>query len=227
MVMIDFNKMIDSHLKKENKPKEVGRYYPSQIGTCLRKQWYSYKFPEEISPEMLKIFELGNIIHDFVVEVLKSEKNTEVELLKSEFPFKEQIEDFLVSGRVDNLILIKADGREVLVEVKSTKNVDFVNYPPHYNVMQLQLYMHFLKIYDGILLYVDKGNLKSKVFKIPYSEKQALFVIDRFRKLHKHLKSDVLPDPEARVSQETLWMCRFCEYREKCYKANPPSDKWM
>jgi len=225
--MIDFDRMIDSHLKKENKPKDIGRYYPSQIGLCLRKQWYSYKYPEEIKPELLKIFELGNIIHDFVVEVLKSEKNPEVELLKSEFPFKEQIDDFLISGRVDNLILIKANGKHILVEVKSTKSIDFVNEPPHYNVMQIQLYMYFLKIHDGILLYIDKSNLRSKVFTIPYSENQALFVLDRFRKLHKHLKSEVIPDPEARESQKTIWMCRLCEYNEKCYKANPPSDKWM
>ena len=92
--------MIDNHLHKENRPKEIGRYYPSEIGTCMRKVWYSYKFPMETNPELLKVFELGNILHDFVVQVLQSEKNPEVELLKYEFPFKVEIDDFLISGRV-------------------------------------------------------------------------------------------------------------------------------
>jgi len=225
--MIDFNKLTDSHLEKENKPKEIGRYYPSQIGTCLRKQWYSFKFPEETPPALVKIFAIGNIIHDFVVEVLGSDKNPDIELIESESPFKEQVDDFLISGRIDNLILVKPSGKHVLVEVKSAKSLDYINEPPHYNVMQLQLYMHFTKIHDGILLFVDKTNLRRKTFTIPYNEKMAEEIINRFRKLHKNLKEDILPDPEAREVQKTLWMCRFCEYKEKCYKANPSSDKWM
>ena len=90
--MIDFDKLIDEHLKKEARPKGVGKYYPSSAGTCMRKVWYGYKYTSELEPELLKIFEMGNIIHDFVVEVLKSEKTPEVELLESEFPFKEEVD---------------------------------------------------------------------------------------------------------------------------------------
>ncbi|MBI3190501.1 hypothetical protein HYZ41_02235 [archaeon] len=103
--MIDFDHMIDNYLKKEHRPKGMGRYYPSEIGLCMRKTWYSYKFPQETQPDLIKVFEVGNIMHDFVVQVLKSEKNPEVELIKSEFPFHHQVDDFVISGRIDNLIL--------------------------------------------------------------------------------------------------------------------------
>jgi hypothetical protein len=116
--MIDFNKMIDAYLKKEHRPKGMGRYFPSEIGICMRKTWYSYKHPQEIKAELLRVFEVGNIMHTFVVEVLKSEKNPDVELLKSEFPFKYDVDDFVISGRIDNLILVKISGKSVLVEVK-------------------------------------------------------------------------------------------------------------
>ncbi len=115
--MVDFDKLIDDHIKREYKPKGIGRYYPSEAGSCLRKVWYSYKYPTEIDPDLRKIFEMGNIIHDFIVEVLKSEKTPQVELLKSEFPFKEKIEDFLISGRIDNLIKVKLSGTVYLVEI--------------------------------------------------------------------------------------------------------------
>lgn len=225
--MIDFDRMIDNHLYKENKPKEVGRYYPSQIGSCLRKVWYSYKFPIDTSPELVKIFELGNIMHDFVVKVLKSEKNPEVELVSTELPFRQEIGDFLVSGRIDNIIIIKASGKSILVEVKSTGNVDFVEDAAPHNVVQLQLYMHATGIHNGILLYVDKRNLKSKVFPVPYSEQEALKIVDRFKALHKFLKADVAPDPEAREKRDTIWMCKYCEYRQKCYGEIPMSTKWL
>ncbi|MBI2075896.1 MAG: PD-(D/E)XK nuclease family protein [Candidatus Aenigmarchaeota archaeon] len=224
--MIDFNEMIDNHLKKENRPKGTGRYYPSEIGMCLRKVWYSYKFPMEIKPDLLKIFEVGNIMHDFVVEVLKSEKNPHVQLLKSEFPFRQDIDDFTISGRIDNLLLVKASGKEILVEVKSTTDISFVREAAPHNVVQLQLYMHALGVHNGILLYIDKKNLQSKVFDVPYKKEEAEKIIERFRELHKGIVSDTIPEPEARSSSKTLWMCRYCEYKDKCYTETPASNKW-
>jgi len=226
--MIDFNRMIDNYLKKENRPKGIGRYYPSEIGVCLRKTWYSYKYPMEIKPDLLKIFEVGNILHDFVVNVLKSEKNPDVELLKSEFSFQEAIDDFIVSGRVDNLILLKISGKSVLVEVKSVGEIGYVNEPNHHHVMQLQYYMHSTGVHNGILLYVDKKNLQSRVFNIEYDEKEAEAITNRFRELNKHLKEETLPEPESRKQPgKKLWMCRYCEYSGRCYEAMPRSLEWM
>jgi CRISPR/Cas system-associated exonuclease Cas4 (RecB family) len=225
--MIDFNAMIDNHLKREHRPKGIGRYYPSEIGMCMRKTFYSYKFPTEIKPDLVKIFEVGNILHDFVVDVLKSEKTPGIKLLKSEFPFEEKINDFTISGRIDDLILLELSGKEVLVEVKSTGNIDFVREAMHHNVMQLQLYMHLLKIHNGVVLYIDKRNLQSKVFSISYDENEAKKILDRFKALHTSLTKDYLPDPEARASREGVWMCKYCEYREKCYEENPTSTRWL
>ncbi len=216
--MIDFNEMIDNHLKREHKPKGIGRYYPSEIGMCMRKTWYSYKFPVEMKPELLKIFEVGNILHDFVVQVLKSEKNSHVQLLKSEFPFLHEMDGFVVSGRIDNLLLIKTSGKELLVEVKSSSDIGFVREAAPHNVVQLQLYMHILGIHNGILLYLDKKTLQSKVFVVEYKKEEAEKVLERFRQLHSSLVENKIPEPEARLSQKAQWMCRFCEYSERCFK---------
>lgn len=212
--------MIDSHLKRERKPKGIGRYYPSEIGSCLRKVYYSYKFPQEVEPDLLKIFEMGNIIHDFVVEVLNSEKNPDIKLLKTEFPFREQIDDFTISGRVDDLLLIRSSGKNLLVEVKSTKNISYIDQAQPQHIAQLQLYMHFTNVHDGVLLYVDKTNLNSEVFTVPYSRDAALKIIDRFKKLHNCLKKGELPVAEAKQIKEMEWMCRYCEYKERCERAS-------
>jgi len=219
--MIDFNEMVDNHVRRESRPKTIGRYYPSEIGMCIRKVWYSYREPKDIEPRLLKIFSLGNMIHDYVVEVLKSEKNPHVELLKSEFPFKETIEDFTISGRIDNLVLVKADNTNLLIEVKSTADLSYIVDPSPHNIDQLQLYMHFTGIPDGILLYVDKRNMNSKVFYISYSKEHAEKIIEKFKKLHMCLTKQIVPEPESRMSVHKKWMCRNCEYKEKCYKETP------
>jgi len=217
--MFDFNDMVTNHLRRvSSHTKSVGRYYPSEIGGCIRKVWYGYFYPKEIQPELLKIFEMGNMMHDFVVNVLESEKNKDVQLLQSEFPLKIETPDFVISGRVDDLVLVKASGKTVVVEVKSTKGIDYVKEASEGHVMQLQLYMHATGIHNGIVLYVDKGNLQSKQFEIEYSKEEVDEIMKRFGQLHQLLTSKLLPIDEDKKNQKKNWLCRFCEYSEKCEK---------
>ncbi|MFQ6009580.1 MAG: PD-(D/E)XK nuclease family protein [Candidatus Aenigmatarchaeota archaeon] len=224
--MLNFDNLIDKHISRELRAKQEGRYYPSEIGSCMRKVWYSYKDPRPIRVDLQKIFEVGNILHDFVAEVLRSEKNPEVELLKSELPFKISMNSFTISGRVDDLLLVKASGRQLLVEVKSTSRIDFVTEAKPENVMQLQLYMHATGVHNGVLLYIDKRNLKTKSFTIPFNEGVAAIALNRFNELHKHLTEEILPEAEARASrkEDIGWMCRMCDWRERCFKDTPESE---
>jgi CRISPR/Cas system-associated exonuclease Cas4 (RecB family) len=216
--MIDFDQMIMRFIETERRPKSIGRYYPSEIGSCLRKVWYSYKYPVATAPELLKVFHLGNIMHEFVVAVLRSEKNKEVDLLKSEFPLRIDGDGFVVSGRVDDLILVKESGKSWVVEVKSTKDIDYVEKPDERHLMQLQLYMHAAGVHNGMVLYIDKTDLRSKVFPEEYSGEKAKAIMQRFGELHQLLSNNLLPPPEAKKKEETQWMCRYCEYAEKCGK---------
>jgi hypothetical protein len=212
--MIDFNELVDNYLKKEPKPKEIGKYYPSEVGGCIRKIWFSYKKPKQKDKDTLKIFEAGNRMHDFISEVIKSEKNPHVELVEKEMPFKLPFDDFIISGRIDDLILLKIDNKEYLVEVKSTKYLP--KEPNKAHISQLQFYMHARKIENGILLYIQKDNLQTKWFDITYDKAQAEEIIERFKKLHSSLVKNEIPEAEAKQGGETLWMCDYCEYKDEC-----------
>lgn len=214
--MIDFDSMIDRYLYREFKQKEIGRYYPSEIGSCLRKVWFSYKQPKETPKELRRIFEAGNILHDFVARVLQSEKNPEVELIQSEIPLRVDNLGFVISGRIDDLLLVKKDGRKVLVEVKSCKSLQYVDKPNPTYVAQLQFYMWALRIHYGIILYVEKNTLNSKVFAVEYDEGHAQEILERFRCLDEHLQHEKMPPPEAKMKPEIAWMCRFCDWKKAC-----------
>ena len=223
--MINFDEMIDNYLFREFRPKTVGRYYPSEIGSCLRKMWYSYKVPREVEPEVKRIFEVGNIVHGFVVDVLKSEKNPHVELLKSEEPFQMKVDDFIVSGRIDDIILVKQNNEKILVEAKSTKSVEYVREPSPAYVMQLQLYMHHTEVHRGIILYIEKSNLKSKIFNVDYNERVANEAMERFRKIDKCLKRDIIPFAESKHRAGWGWMCGYCQYKDECEKIGTEEGK--
>lgn len=215
---IDFNKLIDKHLWREYKPKEIGRYFPSEIGSCMRKVWFSYKKPKETEADLVRIFETGNILHDFVVEVLRSERTPEVELLENEFPFKIQVDNFLVAGRVDDLILVKLSGKKVLIEVKSTRSLKYIDNPMQRHVIQLQFYMHATGVHDGMLLYIEKNTLQTKWFDLRYDKKIVDNAIKRFKQLHKALNANKMPGAEAKISGDE-WMCRYCPYFDECKEA--------
>jgi len=213
---IDFNKLVDQYLLQEYKPKQIGRYYPSEIGGCIRKTWFSYKKPKQVKAELMRIFEAGNMLHEFISAVIRSEKNPEVELLQEEMPIKIEEKDFMISGRVDNLILVKISDEKILVEVKSTKML-----PQYYNKqheMQLQLYMHATEVHNGMILYIQKDNLKTKWFDINYNEKIIKKIVEKFGMLDKSLKQDKMPEAEAKLNSEISWMCRYCDYKEDCDK---------
>ncbi len=214
---IDFNKLIDNFLLREYKPKSIGRYYPSEIGGCIRKTWFSYKNPKKVKAELMRIFEAGNMLHEFVSEVIRSEKNPEVELIKDELPVKIEGKDFTISGRVDNIVLVKVNGEQVLIEVKSVKF--FPVKPQKQHITQLQLYMLATNIHKGIILYIEKDNLQTKWFDVDYDEKKAESIIEKFSILDKSLKEDKMPMAEAKQNQEIIWMCRYCDWKEECDKA--------
>jgi CRISPR/Cas system-associated exonuclease Cas4 (RecB family) len=104
--------------------------------------------------------------------------------------------------------------------VKSIGNLSGLKDAKPQHKMQLQLYMFATKIREGLVLYVDKKNLKSKVFTIRYDEPEALNILERFSILHNYLIESIIPEPEAKINPEMSWMCRYCPYKEECDKAD-------
>ena len=168
--MINFDEMVDKFLQSEIRIRSIGRYYPSEAGQCMRKVWYSFRNPKPADKQLLKVFEAGNRLHEFVAEVFQSDKNPQIDLVEKEVPFLIEIDDFVISGRIDDLIRVKIENKEALVEVKSTKDLRYMEEPSESHVMQLQLYLHARKLREGILLYLEKNTLKSKTFHIVYDD---------------------------------------------------------
>lgn len=214
--MIDFDDLIDEHLKRGKSNKKIGRYWPSEVGGCLRKTWFSYKKPKETSLDSLRHFELGNMVHDFIAEVLRSEDNSDVELLKSELPCQLKRDDYTISGRIDDVILIQSEGKTWIVEVKSTKNLKYCDEPKKKHMMQLTFYMHATGIHNGAILYLQKDNLKTKTFEVEYNRERVQEILERFDRLHQTLTEDKIPEPEAKQNEDMNWMCDYCDYQEEC-----------
>jgi hypothetical protein len=214
--IIDFDELINSHLTKKSYPKKIGRYYPSGIGDCLRKTWFTYLIPKEFDKDLLKIFQAGNMLHDFITDVIKSEKNSDVQLLEHEMPVKVERKDYTIAGRIDNLLSLKVDEKPILIEVKSSRLLP--KYPKSEHIMQLQFYMYATKVWDGVLVYIQRDNLQTKTFHIRCRKQRAKQILERFDKLHYFLTNNKFPRPEYKLRKDKRILCNYCPYKNECEK---------
>jgi len=220
------NQAIDEYLERETKELKIGVYYPSMIPYCLRRLYYLYTLgPKKISKEKLRIFHAGNIIHEFIKNVLKKSEN--IKLVENEGEFTLSFKDLKIKGRFDNIIIIQGYNEKIVIEVKSIKSFskfnkkkwkwEEVKLPYKEHIDQLILYLHALNIKLGAIVYVSKMDLQTKTFLVKYDFEKFIFLLDRIVRLHYHLLAKELPEPEAKMNEEMKWQCFIaCEFREEC-----------
>ncbi len=197
--------------ESEHHVRAEGEYYPSSIGSCLRKQYYLYTVEEKPDPEKLAVFATGKGVHVAVAEALR--KSGLVKVDAEEYPVQLKVsEEVRLTGRVDVLI-VELDGTKVVVEVKSTSRIPDSPHESHF--LQLQTYLHSMSLQKGFLLYWDKRTGATRAFEVEKDASSLQKIGERAIILHEHLKSGRPPFKEA-VMENRLWECDFCEYYSIC-----------
>ena len=76
--------------------------------------------------------------------------------------------------------------------------------------------MRATAIENGIILYVQKDNLKTISFPIKQNTALGDKIIERFEILHKSLIENQMPEAEAKASDDDKWMCDYCSWKGEC-----------
>lgn len=216
MAFVDFNDLINDYVKREARPSTVGKYSPSMLPYCLRKNYYIFTRPLEFTPEKMKIFALGDMLHDFVEKVLRSNPNVQFVSSERSITLPDLESDLVISGRLDDCIVWKEDSELTVVEIKSTKSIAYRDEAMREHVDQLMFYLRAMNASKGILVYVDKSTLETKQFDVKYDRAHLVRLMERARKLHGYLLKDTLPEAEAKMSKDEAWQCSYCEYKQRC-----------
>lgn len=196
--------------EKEEHPRILGKYHPSSIGECLRKQYYEFYEEERPSTEKLAIFATGRGIHEIIAHILENSDTVKVEA--KEFETKLDFGEATLSGRVD-IIVADLEGQKVIIEVKSTSQT--VKEPYRRHVLQLQSYLHALNVEKGVILYWDKRKGVKTTFEVEKSPELLEKLKERTLILHEYIKNKKYPPKEA-VIEKDYYQCIGCEYVKKC-----------
>lgn len=214
--MQDFlNKLIYDFLERTVKEREQNIFFPSELGYCLRRNYYLYKKPKKLTFEVLKLFKMGDIIHNWLISVfIDSFQKNKIKFYDYEGKVKYSDKDFEIVGKYDDCIGIELDGDIKLIELKTVRNLDKIKNVKEHHFHQVNFYMKMLNLDKAYVVYVDRRNLDIKTFEVKFSEEKFQELVNRAKILLSHLKENKLPFAEAKSKE--IWQCWYCPYADEC-----------
>jgi CRISPR/Cas system-associated exonuclease Cas4 (RecB family) len=213
--------LIDKFYLDRQRDREQHHFYITDAGKCPRAVFFKFKNApkESIEPNVLRMFDHGDHIHQMIMKPLLSVREIHVVASEVNIPPQE-----LVSGRADAIV---SDGKELYVlDIKSMNSMIFKNLeePKPENIDQVQLYMHYFKIPNGILLYVNKDNQSLKEFIFKHDKKISNALIKGLEDLKEKIENNIVPNRIKSYGKD--WQCRYCQFREICSIAGGENIKW-
>jgi CRISPR/Cas system-associated exonuclease Cas4 (RecB family) len=201
---------IDNFYTSQIREKDRVKFWISEAGKCSRSIYFYFKkCPKKAKDaRVLRIMDHGDYTHMRIMAVLFAlglVKATEIGIPAQE----------IVSGRADAVVNI--DGKPNVVEIKSINSYGFqkLENPKKEHLCQIQLYLHYFKIPNGILIYENKDNQDIKEFAVDYDEKIAKSLIEEFEILKHMIDSNIVPPIPLGLEK---WECDYCDYAEECKK---------
>ena len=218
-MLFDVKDHVKDYLSRDQKHRREKTVHASEIGYCMRKTYFQAINPKPHPIELLGIFELGNVLHEKMTEILEKlakKEGSEIAKIDAEqrivFYFPD--EDFRISGQYDDLVYLK-NGKTILLEKKSIKNFTpfkYKNAAKEEHIMQANIYAKALMPDETQIVYISKENLMIKSFVVVPDMKIVNLAIHR-AKIINHSIENKVPPPK-----EKSWICKYCDYAEECEK---------
>lgn len=217
--------LIDKYYQDKRKDRAQEHFYVTDAGKCPRAIYFSMKgYPKkEKEPRVLRIFDRGDLIHQKLMANFWGIPEIRVVASEIDIPSKE-----LFHGRADAIISV--DGKLYVVDIKSSSDFKFqkLKEPELPHQYQVQLYMHYFKIDQGILLYENKNTQALKEFELKYDPELCKKIISDFENLRYQIENEIIPPIPADLKKKRElaeqgqggfpWECEYCDFKEVCGK---------
>ncbi len=237
---MELKEHLKEYLSRGRYLRDIREFHPSEISSnCDRKLFYIKTIPTEYSPELLKIFEEGHFIHNFMEKFLEwLERKGVIELISVEksrvFSFFGK--EFFIDGTHDAIVRELDSGKIYIYDFKSIKalkyydknnNLKDVPLPKPEHLKQINLYMFAHRIYNGKLIYIDRlsffkkyatKDINIKEVEVVYDENLVLDKLLQIERVFQHLKERKLPKKIDEKMEH--WECRYCQFKEEWCKKN-------
>jgi len=197
-----------------SKPIDYGtdkKFHVSGISNCLRKTFLQMKglYKEEYSLETKRTFGLGNYVHDAIrSEIFEKASAQDFNVVACEINIPD---NKYIGGKIDLILSNIKTGELIVVDIKSagkwTLNKVREGIIPDAYINQVQLYLHFMKLKRGFLLFVGKE--KGEVL-----EHEIIYDKEKCEKLIAYIENFMINFVEKDIEPPKCdggdWGCSVC-----------------
>lgn len=206
---------LDQYFQREERSRPRDYFYVSEVGKCPRQIYYSIKgFPRPpLDGLTARKLAVGDDAHKRLAQALFGMGV----VVAAEAPIPP---GRLFHGRCD--VIVSLDGKNYVVEVKTAHPYSFDQMssgPRRDHYLQLQLYLHYFEIPQGIVLAENKATQELKEFVVPLDRAEVKRVIGDFERLHRTIFVEGQLPPLPGREEKRDWefdQCRYCPYVRFC-----------
>lgn len=208
--------LLNSFLRKKQEERQASRTpYPDDVwaassaGKCVRQLWFQKKDPKEPDDALLRIFAVGEILHEWFQENIYNKGTAEERVILSD-------RGILIRGRYDY-----EDEHEV-VDFKTCSRLPPKGDAKKHHKYQMAIYLKALGRSKGKITYIQKNDLKVDDRVVEYSDDLYEKAVANFLEATECLKNGFIPARLAKTEDEpgypSNWECRYCDWRKECDK---------
>lgn len=210
----------DAILDRASKEKSRSYMGGSILGTeCDRQLWYSYKRPWKVdSAKLQRIFDLGNILEDYVIKLLKDAGITV--FAEDENGKQFGFVDGEIAGHSDGVLLgLPESSKPHLFECKSANDKSYKlvekNGVEKWNEKywaQIHVYMKKLNLERCLFVVINKNTCELYIERIKYDRHVANHYL-----LRGHDIASRQEPPTRKYHSKTFYKCKFCNFAKECW----------
>jgi len=212
--------LIDEVLEDRGDHISSGKWKPSGLGQCFRRQYWTRKQEEPSNPidkRTLRVFKAGNLFHDFVqTNLLTRYPNWQKEV-------KIEVEDVLGYADLvseDEVVDIKSQhSRKFWHNTQEVNNGADIKDMFFNNWLQVAWYAWSLGKEKMRLVFVSKDDLSIQEYVLPLDGYWKGLLDEEFTKLNYYWKDNQTPAAQPRLygGEETKKECEYCQFKDKCF----------
>ena len=202
---------LDRALREQRESNKREGLHVTHLVKCMRAVVYELlgKKPE-ISNRSLRVFANGTSTH-LRLQYYADKAGI---LVQKEVPIFD--ETLGLRGSAD--AILKKDDVYYVLEIKGVNTLEYkrITEPREQDLDQINMYMHYLKIKKGKILYENKNTQEQKEYDVEYDEKRVKKLLDKARKIIDMVNKKMIPAREYDPNVD--WQCSYCPYSKYCLK---------
>ncbi|MCR4391618.1 MAG: PD-(D/E)XK nuclease family protein [Candidatus Acetothermia bacterium] len=203
---------LEEFFQREERARARDYFYVSEVSKCPRQIYYAVKgFPKPpLDGLTARKLAVGEDAHRRLVQALYGLGV----VVAAEVPIPP---GKLFHGRADTIVSV--DGKNYVVEIKTVHPYNFDQMaaaPRRDHYLQLQLYLHYFAIPQGIILAENKATQELREFLVDLDREAVDRVIRTFEQLRQQIFVEGRLPPLPDRSDWEFDQCRYCPYQAFC-----------